>query len=403
MKGIEEISLMLKSGINRGLLLPNAGFFEPKDILSFVSRKAHIQNIYQELFGKITIENLIENYTNWHITFDEIKVSVSPIEEWIKLKTQKKMKWVMRCSYELELRTYDLILPFPNKDHLEAAMIGLVPMTEFSRLLEWMEYYIVVEDKSSGKKQTKKMTINESRDELTLMDRVYSFWLEDALLLALVQYSRNLLIKHARFDLDTMDLLYSWCRIHTDTMYQRLLLKNDSLEIYPKWENFLDFVQWANKNHYEKSHFPSRISYHEGYTPKNTQWVPLSDSYLLSDRYYPTYQYKSFRSRRSLESEYVTLNGKRQTLLEWENETNIPFHIIESRIHMGWKDSEVLSSVRKRPNEFLHSVVKINGISKTIKQWSEFSGISSKTLISRMRYGWDHEDLLRPPTPRSKQ
>jgi hypothetical protein len=40
--------------------------------------------------------------------------------------------------------------------------------------------------------------------------------------------------------------------------------------------------------------------------------------------------------------------------------------------------------------------IAINGVTKTLSQWAESSGINPKTILSRINYGWRDEDLLRP-------
>lgn len=40
--------------------------------------------------------------------------------------------------------------------------------------------------------------------------------------------------------------------------------------------------------------------------------------------------------------------------------------------------------------------ITINGITKTITEWSKISGISIHTIESRIRYGWKSSDLLKP-------
>lgn len=41
--------------------------------------------------------------------------------------------------------------------------------------------------------------------------------------------------------------------------------------------------------------------------------------------------------------------------------------------------------------------IKINGITKTIKEWSNDSGINYNTIDKRIKLGWKNEDLLKPP------
>ena len=44
----------------------------------------------------------------------------------------------------------------------------------------------------------------------------------------------------------------------------------------------------------------------------------------------------------------------------------------------------------KRSNKLL----TINGATKTVAEWSELSGVPYRTIQSRIKYGWNHNDLL---------
>lgn len=46
--------------------------------------------------------------------------------------------------------------------------------------------------------------------------------------------------------------------------------------------------------------------------------------------------------------------------------------------------------------------ITIDGITKTIAEWSDVSGIKQKTILSRISYGWKPEDLLGPANPGEK-
>lgn len=48
-------------------------------------------------------------------------------------------------------------------------------------------------------------------------------------------------------------------------------------------------------------------------------------------------------------------------------------------------------------------ILSINGVEKTISEWSDHSGIKRQTIQSRLKYGWDNKDLLLPATLGSNQ
>ena len=47
--------------------------------------------------------------------------------------------------------------------------------------------------------------------------------------------------------------------------------------------------------------------------------------------------------------------------------------------------------------------LEIKGEVKTISEWSLFSGIKRQTIQSRLKYGWDNDDLLITPTKGANQ
>ncbi|OHW63124.1 hypothetical protein EUAN_09080 [Andreesenia angusta] len=47
-------------------------------------------------------------------------------------------------------------------------------------------------------------------------------------------------------------------------------------------------------------------------------------------------------------------------------------------------------------NKRTNNRITIRGITKTLTEWSRISGIKVNTLKSRMRYGWENDNLLKP-------
>lgn len=92
-------------------------------------------------------------------------------------------------------------------------------------------------------------------------------------------------------------------------------------------------------------------------------------------------------------------NGKSQTISQWSRETGISPHCIIKRIEMGWSESDAVTilpakKTLKRPPG---SLVEIGGIARTIPQWANESRIPVKTIYARISKGWKIEDaVLRP-------
>jgi len=54
------------------------------------------------------------------------------------------------------------------------------------------------------------------------------------------------------------------------------------------------------------------------------------------------------------------------------------------------------TSKEQASNRSTNHLITIEGITKTLTQWAEYSGISLLTISGRIRLGWKDEDLLKP-------
>lgn len=55
-------------------------------------------------------------------------------------------------------------------------------------------------------------------------------------------------------------------------------------------------------------------------------------------------------------------------------------------------ETRAVQNNNKRNNHF----IEINGVSKTIAGWAEYSGLKRQTIQSRLKYGWPDEQLILP-------
>jgi len=66
---------------------------------------------------------------------------------------------------------------------------------------------------------------------------------------------------------------------------------------------------------------------------------------------------------------------------------------IYGRYMAGWDKDNLLI---KALNTTKH--IEINGEIHTATEWAEISGLTRDVILSRIAYGWENEDLLKPRT-----
>lgn len=92
------------------------------------------------------------------------------------------------------------------------------------------------------------------------------------------------------------------------------------ISICEEWlDNFESFYRWAISNGYSDTLTIDRIDNNKGYSADNCRWITRTKQ-CLNTRY----------------NKFIEYNGKTQTLKEWADELNIPYHKTWRRLNRGW-------------------------------------------------------------------
>lgn len=146
------------------------------------------------------------------------------------------------------------------------------------------------------------------------------------------------------------------------------------IEVCDEWaNNFSAFYTWALENGYNNALTIERNDVNGNYEPSNCRWAT-----------------KKEQANNRRDNQFLTYNGKTQTIAQWAKELNINQNTLRNRIQKGWSDGEIFSkSVQSRHN------ITFNGETKSLRQWSIDTGISYSTLQSRLyEFNWDIEKAL---------
>lgn len=127
-------------------------------------------------------------------------------------------------------------------------------------------------------------------------------------------------------------LYYVWCSIR-QRCYNP---KNPKYDIYggkgvkmcESWkENFLEFLNWAINNGYEKGLSIDRIDGNGNYCPENCRWATSKE-----------------QNRNLAKNINITFGGKTMCLSAWAELLNINRHTLDQRLKKGWSVERALTT-----------------------------------------------------------
>ena len=99
----------------------------------------------------------------------------------------------------------------------------------------------------------------------------------------------------------------------------------------------------------------------------------------------------------------LTVNGVSKTLPEWEEETGVQRSMIWRRLKLGWSPERAITkgdgrSTRTERRRKDNRMITCRGITKPLCEWSRELGILPFTIHARIKRGWSPERALTTPS-----
>lgn len=89
------------------------------------------------------------------------------------------------------------------------------------------------------------------------------------------------------------------------------------------------------------------------------------------------------------------INGESRTLKEWSQISGLPIETIRQRIKAGWDDKDILSVPKERENRIVNGIkLTYKGETHNVSEWSKILGIKTNLIYERLRRGYTVEETF---------
>ncbi len=104
------------------------------------------------------------------------------------------------------------------------------------------------------------------------------------------------------------------------------------------------------------------------------------------------------QARNTRRNRLLTFNGITQSVPEWSDETGIPQKILHTRLIAGWTVEEALMHPVGRRRLQCNRLLTLGGTTMCLADWAKQRAIHPATLAWRLGRGWSVERALTTPT-----
>jgi len=130
-----------------------------------------------------------------------------------------------------------------------------------------------------------------------------------------------------------------------------------------------------------------RVDVNGDYSPDNCIWADMQT-----------------QANNKTTSVYLEAFGRRQTGPQWAREYGIKYHTIRARLRKGWSIEDAIARPLVEAGQHKVTMLTVGGVTKTLYEWSEISGIAAPTIRARVRKVEPAEvAVFRDLTPRNKR
>lgn len=108
------------------------------------------------------------------------------------------------------------------------------------------------------------------------------------------------------------------------------------IKVYPEWDDYPTFRNWAMKNGYKDGLTIDRIDFNKDYEPNNCRFTTMKEQN---------------NNRRS--TNFHTYKGKTQSQMKWAEEYGLSYGTFKTRLELGWDfEKALLTPVKQLKRQY---------------------------------------------------
>jgi hypothetical protein len=382
---IDKLSLLIKEVIDQSKQVLNNSITHDQ----LKVRNELLSTIYNLLFNDSQYGYVVNRAGEW---------KESNGDAFLEIRKNTEEQWIYSCKYETSSALYQMVIPL-HLNQMDLYLSGILALGSLNFIMMNIQKQFQILNKVTNEIKTGYWHSPYNDKELTRQDVVIINLLEDSAIDCFSKLNRKWLLEDSIFKNEEIDLLRIWSLLYSEYTSQNVYNTYNQtpfVELYPEWMEFNSFSSWALRNEYFEGASIIRCNQSGGFVPSNCVWIGKTK--LLSPRYYHS-ENNQVLTPSDLRKSLVTVMGVSRPVYEWERISGIPSIVILGRVSMDVKPQDLFHStgIEDLFNKYKNTLISIDEEEKSLLEWSQSSGISFKTIVSRLMDGKAGKSLIYRP------
>ncbi len=151
--------------------------------------------------------------------------------------------------------------------------------------------------------------------------------------------------------------------------------------------------EWLVYETFKKDMYDSYLKHAQLHGEENTtiDRINTNGNYELSNCRWATYQEQAKNRNSNI---WISYKNEVKCLNDWAKELDIPRLTLLKRLESGWDITKAFETPVKRGQRTKQQTITYNNETKTIKEWSDITGLLPCTIRIRLKRGWTIQKAL---------
>lgn len=151
------------------------------------------------------------------------------------------------------------------------------------------------------------------------------------------------------------------------------------IRVCEEWHDYATFRDWANSTGYDSSAARGECTIDR---------IDVDGDYCPENCQWSDAVGQARNKRNTV---YITLNGVKKTVIDWSIEYGIDPDLVRTRLRSGWNCVDALTT---KSGDSKVRYITIDGVTKPLREWLDIYGTNFYTFYTRIHKGWSEVDAV---------